>query len=264
MTKSLFNVGVCETPADLGADTPGWARFSQAVSWRSTDLFLLSELPFGPWISSGARFEAAAWDESMRLHEAGLRCLGDLGADWVAGTRPLVQDDRRVNHGFLWNEAAGLADIHAKQHFPNEEGYFEPAWFQPGTTRFQIAQAGPLRVGFMICTEVWFNEHARAYGRAGAHLILVPRVVGTETLSRWLGAMRMAAMVSGCYVLSSNRGGVDAKDQVYGGTGWIINPNGDVVAKTSAADPLAFHEIDLDLVREAQKSYPCYVNELPW
>jgi N-carbamoylputrescine amidase len=106
-----------------------------------------------------------------------------------------------------------------------------------------------------------FNEHARRYGRAGAHVLLVPRAAGAASLRRWLVAARMAAIVSGAYVLSSNRAGVDSRGQAFGGAGWIVDPFGDLVAETSPAAPLAVHEIDIALVRQAQSEYPCYVKE---
>jgi N-carbamoylputrescine amidase len=69
----------------------------------------------------------------------------------------------------------------------------------------------------------------------------------------------MAAIVSGSYVLSSNRAGTDTRGQEFGGTGWIIDPHGDVVGETSPAKPAVFHEIDVGLVHQAQSEYPCYV-----
>jgi N-carbamoylputrescine amidase len=117
-------------------------------------------------------------------------------------------------------------------------------------------------VGFLICTEVMFNEHARHYGRRGANLIAVPRAVGRASLPRWEVAMRMAAIVSGCYVLSSNRGGVDSRGQTFGGRGWVVDPDGEVLVQTSAGSPLAFCEVDLEAPLRAQREYPCYVPEL--
>jgi predicted amidohydrolase len=45
-----------------------------------------------------------------------------------------------------------------------------------------------------------FNDHVRAYGRLGASLIAVPRATGLST-DIWHAAAKMAAMVSGTYVL---------------------------------------------------------------
>lgn len=263
MAKSTLKVGVCQTAPELIAGSAEWNAFSAAAARERTDLFLLSEMPFGRWISAASEPQDAAWEACCRAHDAGLGALGDLGAAWVAASHPVMEGGQRRNHAFAWNASEGLRGTHTKQHFPDEAGYYEARWFQGGPGPYQPVSVGPIKVGFILCTEIMFNEHARHYGRAGAQVLLVPRVVGPTTLDRWLVAMRMAAIVSGCYVLSSNRGGTDSAGQTFGGAGWIINPNGDLVAQTSAGAPIACHEIDLDWVRQAQREYPCYVLEMP-
>jgi len=256
-----LKVGVCECPAELVAGSSDWNGLSRLVSREAPDLFLLNEMPFGPWLAATAAFDETKWRGSCKLHEAGLRRLGDLGAGVVAGSRPRELGGRRLNEAFLWTAAGGANGIHNKQYFPDEEGYYEARWFEAGERHFRLAAAGPVEVGFLICTELMFNEHARHYGRSGAHIILVPRAVGKGSLRRWLVAMRMAAIVSGTYVLSSNRSGVDSRGQLFGGAGWIIDPEGDLVAQTSSTTPAVFYEIDTEFVRRAQREYPCYVVE---
>jgi N-carbamoylputrescine amidase len=209
-------------------------------------------MPFGSWIAAGSAFDEGRWNESVDAHERGMPHLRELGAAVVAGTRPRRIGSLRVNEAFIGDEP-----VHTKQYFPDEEGFYEARWFDAGEQHFRIASAGGLRCGFLICTELMFNEHARHYGRAGAQVILVPRATG-RSLDRWLVAMRMAAIVSGCYVASSNRSG-----GMFGGGGWIIDPSGSLVAATSEKEPVAFHDIDTELVARAQRDYPCYVRELP-
>jgi N-carbamoylputrescine amidase len=259
---TTFRVAVCENPPELAPGTDDWGTLCERVSEVTPHLVLLNEMPFGPWLAADPHFDQHAWRRSCELHERGMQRLHELGAALVAGTRPVERDDgRRLNEAFL-HTRSGTTAVHAKQYFPNEPGYFEANWFHAGTDPFQVACADELRAGFLICTEVMFNEHARRYGRAGAHVILVPRAVGASTLERWLVAMRMAAIVSGCYVLTSNRAGTDARGQTFGGGGWIIDPFGTVVARTSPDEPIAWHDIDLDVVGYAQREYPCYVKEL--
>jgi N-carbamoylputrescine amidase len=161
----------------------------------------------------------------------------------------------------VWTKEGGFQGVHTKQFFPNEEGYYEARWFEPGGRHFHVVPAGPVEVGFLICTEVMFNEHARHYGRSGAHIIAVPRATPRGTTRRWLVAMQMAAIVSGCYVLSSNRSGVDSKGQKFGGTGWVVDPIGDMMTQTSATSPVVYYELDTELVARAQREYPCNVKE---
>jgi N-carbamoylputrescine amidase len=254
-------VGVCESPPELLPGSRDWDALCSAVGREAPDLFLLNEMPFGRWIASGPAFETSPWEEACARHEQGMTRLAELGAAVVAGTRARVLDRKRVNEAFVWTRDGGSTGVHTKQFFPDEEGFYEARWFEPGERHFRVAEAGPVRGGFLICTELMFNERARQYGRGGADVIFVPRATGRGSLSRWRVAMKMAAIVSGCYVLSSNRGGTDARGQVFGGAGWVIAPGGEVVAESSATTPVVFHEIDTAAVERAQKDYPCYVKE---
>ena len=258
---TTFDVAVCELPAELSPGSPEWRSFCDAVAGAAPDLLLLNEMPFGPWISSRADFDEATWQRSLEHHAQGLARLEELGAGAVAGSRPCRLGDRRVNEAFVWTRETGLSGVHTKQFFPNEEGYYEARWFQAGPRRFAPLPIAGLTAGFLICTELMFNEHARRCGRAGADVVLVPRAAGDRSLGRWLVAARMAAIVSGAYVLSSNRAGADSRGQIFGGTGWIIDPSGEVVGATSPTAPLAIHRIDVATVRRAQAEYPCYVEE---
>jgi|HubBroStandDraft_3_1064219.scaffolds.fasta_scaffold160071_2 N-carbamoylputrescine amidase len=256
-----WKVAVCECPPEMLPGSRAWDETCRAVAREAPDLLLLNEMPFGRWIAAGETFDQPAWSESCAVHELGEQRFGELGARAVASTRPRAVEGNRVNEGFLWSATGGTAAVHAKQFFPDEAGFYEARWFAGGERHFRLAPAGELRCGFLICTEVMFNEHARRYGREGAHLVLVPRAAGRGSLARWLVAMRMAAIVSGSYVLSSNRSGFDSRGQEFGGTGWVIDPTGEVVAQTSAATPVVFHRIDTELIARAQRDYPCYVKE---
>ncbi len=258
---NTLKVGVCECPPELVPGSSAWDDLCRAVSRESPDLLLLNEMPFGPWISSRSTFDAGSWRETCTIHDAGVQRLGDLGAVVVAGSRPRELEGRRVNEAFLWTKDGGAIGVHTKQYFPDEEGYYEARWFEAGDSHFQLASAGPVQAGFLVCTELMFNERARQYGRRGAHVIFVPRAVGRASLRRWLVAARMAAIVSSSYVLSSNRNGIDVRRQEFGGAGWIVNPDGDLVAQTSSTTPVVFHEIDDGFVGRAQREYPCYLED---
>jgi N-carbamoylputrescine amidase len=106
-----------------------------------------------------------------------------------------------------------------------------------------------------------FNEHARQYRQQGAELIVVPRATGrTVDIFRTAGAM--ASVVSGCYVVSSNRVGQGSNGPTFGGKGFACGPGGELIDMTSPERPLVVIELDLAFVKEKQKSYPCYVKEL--
>ena len=93
-----------------------------------------------------------------------------------------------------------------------------------------------MRLGVLVCTELWFLEHARAYGRAGAHLVVTPRVTPATSHGTWLAGGRTCAVVSGAWSLSSS-----SAEPEHGGLGWAIDPEGVVVATTEAAESLGLN-----------------------
>src|SRR4029077_11893523 len=166
----------------------------------------------------------------------------------------------------LSNEAFLIADgdykaIHHKHFFPQKPGFFGASWFAAQRPVFELLQPRGLRIGVLLCTELMFNEWARHYRRQGAQVIAVPR--GSGASRNWDTAAAMAAIVSGCYVVSSNRGPrVDEPNSNFGGRGFVYSPAGELLAETSPSTPLVSVEIELAWVAEAQSGYPCYVREL--
>jgi len=104
-------------------------------------------------------------------------------------------------------------------------------------------------------------ERARAYGKAGAHLIVTPRATPLSTVDKWLAGGRVAAVVSGAFSLSSNRAGAGAQGMRFGGQGWIIGPDGEALGLTSRECPIVTLDIDLNEAERAKSTYPRYVSE---
>ena len=83
-----------------------------------------------------------------------------------------------------------------------------------------------------------------------------PRATALATTTTWLALGVVAAVRSGAFSLSSNR--VD-RSGACGGSGWIIDPAGEILAITSPAEPFATRDIDLTKAVSAKDGYPGYV-----
>ncbi|MFH1572431.1 MAG: nitrilase-related carbon-nitrogen hydrolase, partial [Acidobacteriota bacterium] len=156
-----MRIAVCEAHPEMLPGSKEWRDLAARVRAGAPDLFLLNEMPFGPWISAGERPDPAVVEESHRLHRRGMESLAELGVPVVLGTRSSGRDGLNVNEAFVWTRADGSSGVHTKQYFPDESGYYEARWFQAREKHFRVVDAAGLRVGFLICTEVMFNEHAR-------------------------------------------------------------------------------------------------------
>jgi N-carbamoylputrescine amidase len=253
-------ISVCQLPDELSTDDLAWKRFAQRLERERPDLALINEMPFGPWAAREDTFDAYLAAISIDSHELALTTLATLpGA--VVSSRPVGNTSRLANEAFLMAGGEYRA-VHHKQYFPQEPGFFESSWFAAGRPGFDAFEHRGVRFGVLLCTELMFTEWARHYRRQGAQVILVPRA--SETSMRvWDAAARMAAIVSGCYVLSSNRvSRFIGSEPCFGGRGFAYAPTGELIGETSEAVPLFCVDIDEALVAEAQRQFPCYVGEL--
>lgn len=245
-----MRVTVCEMPDDRKDFETAWEELIAYVRKQQSELVLLPELPFYPWVATTPQFDAQVWQMAQEAHEVMMQRLRELSASVVLGTHPLIEGALRLNRGFYWTPTDGYQGVHDKYYLPNEEGFYERCWFDRGRREFTLARVQEMAIGFLICSELMFNEWARYYGRQGANIIAVPRATGGH--ERWVVAARMAAIASGAFVISSNR----AQDQLFGGRGLVVGPDGDVLAATSRQAPFATVDIDLAESARAKKTYP--------
>lgn len=255
-----LRIAFVEWPDGLSPSAPDWTAISAAVATERPDILVTNELPFGPWLADSAVFSREAAELSLGAHEAGLAALAELGLPAVISSRPVWNGERLANEAVVL-EGGGVRPLHRKQYFPDEPGWFEREWYAGDGSGFDLAEVLGIKVGVLLCTEAMFNERARAYGRQGAALIVMPRASGTDTVS-WSTAGAMASLAAGAYVVSSNRVGRSRRGTVFGGGGFAFAPQGRQLAMTTPSSPLQIVEIDLGQVASAQRAYPCYVPEL--
>lgn len=196
----------------------------------------------------------------MASHDAWLDRLRELSPAVVLGSRPVNQGDRRFNEAFVWEKGA-IRAAHNKVYLPDEEDFWEASWYESGNDAFHPVDSGMARIGFAVCTDIWFFHHAREYGKQGVHLIAHPRASQRINLEKWLVAGRAAAVVSGAFCLSSNHVNTPGVKPECGGMGYIADPEGHVLGTTSREQPFLTLDIDLGLANVAKETYPRYVKD---
>lgn len=251
---------VCELPADQSRLGEAWTGLVEHCRSAATDVLLLPEMPFARWLAESKDVVPAAWDDAAAAHASWEERLAEPGADTVLGTRPVVIDGRRHNQAFVW-EAGGSVPAHLKYYLPDEDGFWEATWYEPGPKRFDAVPTTVGPVGFLVCSEVWFTEHARGYARDGVVIVATPRATEWSSRERWLMGGRAAAVMAGAFGLSSNRSGTDDTGIRWGGLGWIVDPNGEVLATTSESEPFVTVEVDAFDADRAKVTYPRYIAE---
>ncbi len=263
-----MRVTVCELPHEAAALEKAWAALCAHTARESSELVLLPELAMVEPMWETEQFDAARWRAAEELSDAWLPRLSELQATYVVGTRPITVGAvipsevegsaltaRQFNEGFLASADGSVRPLRRKAFLPDEAGSWEAHWFDPGDAVFPSYSAGAMSFGLNICTELWALDSYGDYARRGVNVILSPRATAEATTAKWLAAGVVAAVRSGAFSLSSNR--VDPTG-ACGGVGWIINPDGRILATTTCEAPFVTMDIDLAASSAARAPYPRY------
>ncbi len=249
-----MKITVCEMP-DSPIEFEGeWVRLSRHARREGSDVVLLPEMPFYYWFCAGPKFDRAVWEKAVGAHRMWMKRLSELGAPVVLGSRPVERGGKRLNEGFVWSRK-GIRGVHFKRYLPDEPGYYESRWYDHGEKPFKPFAEKGWKAGFMICSDMWSMANARAYGKEGVELLVVPRATGAGSVDKWVAGGRVAAVEAGAYCASSNRAGRRGA-ATFGGHGWATDPDGAVLGLTSAGRPFVTVEMDRARADRAKKTYP--------
>jgi N-carbamoylputrescine amidase len=249
-----MRITICEIPYQPALLEAAWNALCSHVRSEGAELVLLPEFAFVEPLWESRPFDLSRWQAAVALSDAWTARLPELGAPWVIGARPVTVDGLHFNEGFAWSRQGGYRPLRRKYYMPDEPGGWEASWFERGDAGFDRFEAGALGFGLSICTELWALDTLASYARMGLNAILTPRATAVASTEKWLALGTVAAARTGAYSLSSNR--VDAAAGTYGGAGWAIGPDGELLARTSREQPFCTVELDLSAASVARTSYP--------
>jgi N-carbamoylputrescine amidase len=248
-----MKIAVCEFPDEASRHESAWDDLVRFLAAHPADVVVLPEMPFVEWrMFTRDTPDPAAWRIALDRHDAMIARFGELDAACVLGSRPVEKNGRRLNQSFGWTQAGGYRAARSKYYLPDEPDAREADWFARGDRHFAPTAIGPVNVGFQLCTELLFSNAAHEIGRGGADLLAAPRATGGHR--RWLLAASLAAVMSGCFVASANRRSYES--DAFAGRSWVVSPEGEILAETSAAEPIVAVEVDLADAVRAKQSYP--------
>jgi N-carbamoylputrescine amidase len=245
-------ITICEFPDEAARKKPAWDALVAHVDTEEPDLVVLPEMPFCEWIFGGDTFDRGLWEKAITAHDEMIGALSSLACKVVMTSRPTERNGLRLNEAFIWTKEFGYRPTRSKWYLPDVPAARESLWFDRGNWQFGVTRHDQLRVGFQLCSEIMFPEHARDIGLADAHLIVHPRASGAA--QRWRAACEMSAIVSGCYIVSANRRSYDRS--LFTGNSWLFSPDAALLGETSADKPFVTAEIDLAAAEHAKTTYP--------
>jgi N-carbamoylputrescine amidase len=159
-----------------------------------------------------------------------------------------------------------LAARTRKLHIPVTAGYHEDRYFRPGPgdgDPFPLVELEGAHLGLPTCWDQWFPELARAYGLAGADVVVYPTAIGSEpdhpdfdTQPLWEQVIRGNAIANGLFVVAVNRIGEEPPLRFYGSS-FICDPYGRKLVQAPRDEPAVLvADLDLDQRRDWLELFP--------
>jgi len=256
-----MKVTVCELSDSSSQFSSDWEELKAHLAIEQPVLLLLPEMPFYRWLAADQKISEESKKECIAAHQKWLKEIERLDANYIVYSSPELIGGKFLNTAFVYSRETGHQRLHSKAYFPEEPHFWEASWFdREEPVSFKPFELEGFKIGVLLCTELWFTQHAREYGMQGVDLLLCPRATGKESVNTWLNCGKTSAVISGAYCLSSNRSGSGEKGFEWGGMGWITEPmDGALLASSSFTDKFVTKNIDLEKARQAKKEYPLYV-----
>lgn len=162
------------------------------------------------------------------------RAVEDLAAETGDGPALLVGAPWRVkdrlHNAVLLLDHGHVAATRLKHHLPNYGVFDEARVFSPGPVPGPVSFRG-VRLGVMICEDMWFEDVAETLGESGAEILVVPNGSPFETDKPGLRLDHARARVeeTGLPLVYVNQvGGQD--ELVFDGASFALNGDGRVAA----------------------------------
>jgi predicted amidohydrolase len=109
-----MKVTVCEMSNQPDQFEQDWKALCDHVKSAASNLVLLPEMFFYPWLASVNKCEPEHCQASVQAADQSIPRFGELAPAAFLGTRPVVNDGRHLNEGFCWDATAGYQAVHYK------------------------------------------------------------------------------------------------------------------------------------------------------
>lgn len=206
-------------------------------------VMLTPELALCGYIPEDLLLRPAFMDACHSALEHICRALADLkGFYLVLGystgyskSTPTVAMQHRYNAAAVLHEGELLGNYY-KHFLPNYQVFDEDRYFKAGDNPF-VFEAHGVRMGVLICEDIWFDAAALQSVEAGAQVLLVlnasPFHSGKQ-VQREKRVSALAAQVNAPVIYANLVGGQD--ELVFDGGSFAVNEQGKVVARAKQFD----------------------------
>ncbi len=167
-----------------------------------------------------------------------------------------------------------ILGVYRKTHIPEDTGYQEKYYFQPGDTGFKVWPTRYGKIGVGVCWDQWFPEAARCMALQGADLLLYPTAIGSEpdhtgldSKEHWQLCMQGHAAANIMPVAAANRVGTETignSSLTFYGSSFITNETGQKITEADrASEMIVYATFDLEKIKDYRDFWGVFQDRRP-
>jgi len=220
--------------------------------FEDTEVMKYKESILGPTVQ---RFQKVAKENNIWIH------CGSIHEE-------IPESKKYYNTTVLIGSTGEIVTTYRKIHLfdvtlPNGDVICESDSVVPGS-QIVVASTQFAKLGLSICYDLRFPELYRLMALMGAEVLMVPAAFMLSTgKDHWEPLLRTRAIENGCYVIAPAQIGKKSDKLTTYGKSMIIDPWGDVIARSSDKESVIIAEIDLEYLKRVRQNIPSLANRRP-
>lgn len=173
-----------------------------------------------------------------------------------------LNDENKVaNRSYLFDNQGKIVTTYDKIHLfdvnlSDKQSYMESDLVRAGN-REVLADTPWGGLGLTICYDLRFPGQFRNLAKAGANMIAVPAAFTVPTgKAHWEVLLRARAIENGCFIFACGQTGEHERNLSTYGHSMVVNPWGEIIAKTGKSPEILYADIDLSEVERIRHKIP--------
>ncbi len=229
----------------------------QVAANRGAQMIFFPELCLSPFFPQFAGRDASRYvlridDESIQQFQSSCRRLKLAASPNVY----LEEDGRRFDASLMIGANGEIHGVSKMVHIAQVPCFYEQDYYTPSDTGFRVYDTPLGRMGIVVCFDRHYPESTRTCVLRGAELIIIPTAnTMNEPRDLFECELRTAALQNGVYIAMCNRVGREG-DVVFCGESMVVDPDGNVLAKSAESEDLLIVEVDFARVEQARRRRP--------
>jgi omega-amidase len=214
-----------------------------------TDIVILPEMFNTGFSMNPVKLSEGPEDETSEW----LKYIAQKGNFGICGSY-IVKDNNKFFNRWVFVTPESELVYYDKRHLFSMGG--EDKLFSPGTSRLIFTYKG-VRISPFICYDLRFPVWSR---NINDYDLMINSANWPETRSNvWNTLLKARAIENQCYVVGSNRIGIDGAGIKYCGDSMIINPRGEVISSININEENSISgEISMKELSDFRKKFPVH------